>query len=107
MCWGKRAQHERESAVDRPHDWKVYHRFDPPSLGVNFPLPLIRFQNLLPQADGFWRNLDQLIFADEFDGLLQIEQSRRYQTDGFIGAGGAHVGELLFLDNVDVEVRVA
>ena len=70
-------------------------------------LPLVRFQNLFPQADRFGSDLDVLIVANEFDGLLEVQNPRRNQADGLIGGRGAHVRELLFLDDVDVQIGVA
>src|SRR5258706_1358461 len=70
-------------------------------------LPLVRFQHFLPQPDRFWGDLDQLILADELDGLFEVQEAGRDQADGLIGSGGAHVGELFFLDDVDVQVSIA
>jgi hypothetical protein len=60
--------------------------------------------SILAQADGLRGHLHELVVADELDGLLQVQQHRRHQPDGFVGRGSAHVGELLLLDDVDVEV---
>src|SRR5271157_4645229 len=73
-------------------------------MGHARPLPLIRLQHLLAQADGLRRHFHVFAVADELDGLFQVQDSRGHQADGFVGGGGAHVGELLFLDDVDVEV---
>ena len=53
------------------------------------------------------RHFHQFVVADELDGLLQIQDARRDQADGFVGGRSAHVGQLLFLDDVDVEVGIA
>jgi hypothetical protein len=49
-------------------------------------LPPVRLQNLLPQAQRFGRDLDELIVGDEFDGLLEIEIAVRHQPDRLIGS---------------------
>src|ERR1035438_4287970 len=79
------------------------------SIGINRAgaLPLVGLQYLLAQADAAWRDFDELVFADEFDGLLEVENAWRHQADAFVGGGSAHVGELLFLDDVDVEIGIA
>src|ERR1035438_8868592 len=70
-------------------------------------LPLVGLQDLFAQADAARRDFDELVVADEFDGLLEVENARRHQADAFVGGGSAHVGELLFLDDVDVEIGIA
>ena len=67
----------------------------------------ILLQNFFAQAERLGRDLDHFIVGDEFDGLLQVEIAVGHQADGLIGAGGAHVGHVLFADDVDVEVLVA
>src|SRR5471030_2575884 len=79
----------------------AYRRQRPPAL------PLVGFQNLLTETDRKRRHLDQFILADEFDGLLQVQDARRHQADAFVRGGGAHVGELLLLDDVDVQIGIA
>src|ERR1017187_2461408 len=70
-------------------------------------LPHVGFQDLLAQADAGGRHFHELVVADEFDGLFQIEKPWRHQSDAFVGGGSAHVGELLLLDDVDVEIGIA
>jgi hypothetical protein len=41
------------------------------------PLALIRFQDLLAQADGLRRDFYEFVVANELDGLLQVEDARR------------------------------
>src|SRR5450432_4138190 len=65
-------------------------------------LPLVGSQNLLAQPDRNRGHFHQFVLADEFDGLLQVQDARRDQADAFIRGGGAHIGQLLFLDDVHV-----
>src|SRR5690349_13368245 len=71
------------------------------------PGPAVGLQDFLAQTQRFWRDFNELIFGDEFDRLLKIEGLDRHETNGFIGTGRAHVGELLFTHCVYVEVVVA
>src|SRR5882672_12431965 len=68
---------------------------------------LVVRQNLFAQADGFGRNFHVFIVSDEFDGLLQAKFTMRNQADGFIRAGGAHVGEFFFARDVYFHVLLA
>ena len=53
------------------------------------------------------RHLHQLVVLDIGDRLLEAHPARRDQQHGLVLAGGADVGELLFLDRVHVQVVVA
>src|SRR5262245_24468021 len=64
-------------------------------------------QGLLADADALRRDLKVLIVAQPLNGLLQAEQARRLQPDGLVRAGGADVGELLALADVDRDVLFA
>src|ERR1035438_2692408 len=75
--------------------------------GAGTALPHVGFQDLFAQADAGGRHFHELVVADEFDGLFQIEKPWRHQSDAFVGGGSAHVGELLLLDDVDVEIGIA
>src|SRR5579871_355018 len=70
-------------------------------------LSLVGLENLLAQANRLRRDFDIFIVADEFNRLLKVQDARRHQSDGFIGGRSAHVRELLFLDDVHVEVFFA
>src|SRR6478672_10843047 len=67
-------------------------------------LAAVALQDALAQAEGGGGDLHHLVLADEFERLLEVHDPRRHQADGVVGAGSAHVGELLFLGDVDVEV---
>ncbi len=49
-------------------------------------LSLVRLQDLLPQPDRLRRHFHQLILANEFERLLQVQQTWRNQPDRFIRA---------------------
>src|ERR1051325_8754951 len=70
-------------------------------------LPLIRFQNLLPQPDRYRSHFDKLIVPDKLNRLFQIQNPRRHQPDAFVRSRRPHVGELLFLHDVDIQIGVA
>src|SRR5262245_37993863 len=59
---------------------------------------------LLAQANRFRCDLDQFVFFDEFEGALQPHFSVGNQSHGVVGRRSAHVGEFLFLCNVDTEI---
>src|SRR5262249_37770624 len=63
-------------------------------------LSLIGLQDFLPKPDGLRSDLDQFVVPHELDGLFQVQQAGRHQPDGFVGGRGAHVGELLLLDDI-------
>src|SRR6478609_10626374 len=58
----------------------------------------------LADPDRLGRDLDALVLAAELQRLLQAEPARGHQALEHLGAGGAHVGELLLLADVDVHV---
>jgi hypothetical protein len=49
-------------------------------------------------------DLHQFVFANKTDGLLQGERFDGREDDVFVLSGRSHVGELLFLARVDVDV---
>jgi len=49
-------------------------------------------------------DLDQLVVPDELQGLFQGHLSGSIQTHGLLGGGGAHVGDVLLLADVDIQV---
>src|SRR5215210_2933859 len=67
-------------------------------------LPHPRFEDLLAQANGLRCDLDELVLTNIFEGLLERQLAQGREVEGVVGAGGADVGELLVLANVDVEV---
>src|SRR5712692_410145 len=64
-------------------------------------------ERTLAQAERLRCDLEQLVLADPLQTLLEIHDARRGELDALVGRRGAHVGELLFLGDVDVEVVVA
>src|SRR5215471_15872971 len=54
-----------------------------------------------------WRDLDQFVVGDVFDGLFERQFAHGDQAQGLVGRRGAHVGKLLFADYVHVQVDVA
>src|SRR5882762_1061608 len=67
----------------------------------------VGLQDFFAEADGFGRDFHEFVVGDEFDGLLQAQFLMRDEANGFVGAGRAHVGLLLFLGNVDVHILLA
>src|SRR6476661_2364380 len=58
----------------------------------------------LADADGLGRHLDALVLAAELEALLEAELAGRHDLLEVVRGGGAHVGELLLLGDVDVHV---
>src|SRR6478735_8028093 len=58
----------------------------------------------LADADRLGRDLDALVLAAELEALLEAQLARRDDLLEVVRGGGAHVGELLLLGNVDVHV---
>src|SRR6478735_8775344 len=58
----------------------------------------------LADADRLGRHLDALVLAAELEALLEAELARRHDLLEVVRGGGAHVGELLLLGDVDVHV---
>src|SRR5207247_545358 len=67
-------------------------------------LALLARQLHLPQAHITGSYFDAFVVAEELQRLLQREQSRWDQPDELVRGGRAHVGELLLLGRVDVEI---
>src|SRR5262245_27492367 len=63
-------------------------------------------EDSLSQAERLWRDLEQLVVADVLDRLLQAESPGGYDVRRFVCGRGAHVRELLFLGDVDVQVAL-
>src|SRR6478609_6707768 len=68
------------------------------------PGPLGRVEVDLADAHGLRGDLHALVLAAELQGLLEGELARRHDLLEVVRAGGAHVGELLLLGDVDVHV---
>src|SRR5882757_7792469 len=64
-------------------------------------------QDLFAEADGFGRDFDEFVVGDEFHGLFEAEFAMGNEANGFVGRGGAHVGELLFARDVDFHILFA
>ena len=64
-------------------------------------------QDALAHTEVLGSDLQQLVVGQVFQALLQREGARRDQADRVVGAGGAHVGELLLLADVDGHILVA
>src|SRR3984957_12073866 len=79
------------------------HRF----LGLFRALALVGIEVTLAQADRFRRDRDQFIVLDIGQRLFEGHADRRGQPHRFILRGGADVGELLALEDVDLKVVVA
>src|SRR5499427_6218315 len=69
-------------------------------------LALVGLQNFLAEAERFRRDLDEFVVGDELNCLFQVQRLEWNEANSFVGGGGAHVGQLLFADGVDVEVGV-
>src|SRR5215210_3286957 len=61
-------------------------------------------EDLFARADGLWCDLDELVLTDIFEGIFERKLAHGREVEGVVGAGGADVGELLVLADVDVEV---
>src|SRR6266446_6665303 len=64
-------------------------------------------ESALAEAQGLRGDLEQLVFADPLQALLEVHDAGRGELDALVGRGRPHVGELLFLGDVDVEVVLA
>ena len=58
-------------------------------------------QDLFADAHALGRDLEQLVVRNEFQRRFDRHLARRDQAQRVVRAGGAHVGELLFLAHVD------
>jgi hypothetical protein len=70
-------------------------------------LALMRIKVALAQPNGAWRHLNQFIILDVCNRLFQAHFARRDQQQRLILAGGADIGQLLFLDRVHFQIIVA
>src|SRR5271166_6156536 len=70
------------------------HRLEPLDLG----------QHHLAHSHRLRRHLDRLVLAHELECLVQRQSAVGVQANEHIGGGRAHVGEVLLLDRVDIEI---
>src|SRR3954452_6592184 len=70
-------------------------------------LAVVGVEEFFAQANRFGRDLDQLIVLDIGQRLFQRHPDRRRQAHRLVLGGGADIGELLALEDVDLEVVVA
>ena len=61
----------------------------------------------LADAQGVGRDFEKLVIGEELKALLKAHLAGRHKAQGFVGAGGAHIGQLLFLADVDGHVLIA
>src|SRR5918996_4899886 len=61
----------------------------------------------LAEAERLGRDFEELVLADPLQALLEVHDARRRQLDALVRRRRAHVGELLLLGDVHVEVVVA
>src|SRR6202165_5830552 len=66
-----------------------------------------RAQHALSHPDALGRHLDQLVVLDEVEALLERHLAGRNQLHGGVLGGRPHVGLLLLLGGVDVDVPAA
>src|SRR4051794_39867433 len=65
---------------------------------------LSRVQHRLAQPYPGGRDLDALVLPQELQGLIERELAVGHEPHKDIRGGGAHVGEVLLLARIDVEV---
>lgn len=58
----------------------------------------------LAKTERFWRHFEQLVIEQEVDALFKGIFGVGCELDGAVAGVGAHIGELFFLADVDVEV---
>ena len=66
--------------------------------------PLLVVQDGLAHPQALGRDLQQLVVRQKLQALLQAHLPGRHQTQRIVGAGGAHIGHLLFLAHVDRDI---
>src|SRR4029077_8230272 len=70
-------------------------------------LAVLGIEEAFAQTNRFRRDLDQLVFFDVGDRLLEAHLARRREAHGLVLAGGADVRELFALQHVDFEIVAA
>src|SRR5206468_1990847 len=78
----------------------------PPALRARGLEAAAAAEGLLAQAQRLRGDLEKLVLADPLEALLEIHDARWGQAHALVRGGGAHVGQLLFLGDVDVEIAV-
>src|SRR5262245_57637153 len=78
-----------------------------PEEGPSASEPAAAGEGLLAEAEELRGDLEQLVVADPLQRLLEVHEARRREANGLVGGRRPHVGELLLLRDVDVEVVVA
>src|SRR6185312_13348961 len=74
---------------------------------TNKTLSLIGLKNFFSQPDGFRSYLNVFILPDEFDRLLQIQNTRWYEANRLIGSGRTHICKLFLFYDIDVQIAAA
>src|SRR5258708_873724 len=86
---------DRSWAAHVPLQWlPLYAYLLPTTLGS---FASLFAEDFLAEADLGRGDLNQLVILDVFQRQLKGQFARRLQQDIFVGAGGPHVRELLFL----------
>ena len=67
-------------------------------------LPEAGIQDLLSKAEVMRGDLEELVGVDELDRLLEAHEPGRDEAESFVCAGGAGVGQMLGLADVDIDV---
>src|SRR3954449_7702178 len=71
---------------------------------TGFPDALNLFEHDLAHSNGMRGDFDAFVLADELQRLVERELAGGHQPDQHVGGRRAHVGDVLLLDGVDVEV---
>src|SRR5204863_6582380 len=77
------------------------------ALTLPVPWPYVGREHTLTQPERLGSHLQQLVLANPLERLLEREAMRGQQMDAFLGRRRAHIGELLLLHHVAVDVLLA
>ena len=69
-------------------------------------MPLMGIQDGFSEADGFGGDLNQLVVPDKMNGPLERHGLYRREQHMIVLSGSPHVGQLLFLAGIDIDVVV-
>ena len=69
-----------------------------------FAFAFDRVELTFAEAEGFRGDFEKLVVEEEVDTLLEGILGVRGELDSAVGGVGAHVGQLLFFADVDVEI---